>query len=375
MTAMMEQQTQPGDSPTSQHQWIDHRIHEAINASLGPLQAQLAALTQHLANSTTTPQPQEGLQPPLATRTPSESIFGIDAAQLPQQSNGSSNKRKPLPNPPKYNGSRKGYAAWARQMRDKLELDAHYYNGNRDLWYLINSCLEEKPQQVVATFYAAGGPGGNFDPHEFMRYLDRTYKDSNIQSRAATSLRTLRQHEDQSLATFLPRFEQALAEAGGGDWPDSAKIVFLENALSSQLQRCLVTAHLPTVYQEWLSRVQEIAGKLEKLEPRGGSAPKEEKARSEGHQHGQHLSQDQDGDTKMAGVNKTAEKPGVPQQQRRCYRCGRTGHFVASCPAQVVFPENQKNGKAKVGRASKPKTSDSSEPTSETSEDEGAGKE
>jgi hypothetical protein len=55
----MEQQTHASDSPTSQHQWIDHRIHEAINASLVPLQAQLAVLTQHLANSTTSPQAQE----------------------------------------------------------------------------------------------------------------------------------------------------------------------------------------------------------------------------------------------------------------------------------------------------------------------------
>ncbi|KJZ68106.1 hypothetical protein HIM_12505 [Hirsutella minnesotensis 3608] len=63
--------------------------------------------------------------------------------------------------------------------------------------------LGEKPQQVVATFYAAGGPGGSYDPQEFMRYLDRTYQDSNIQSRAAATLRTMRQREDQPLATFL----------------------------------------------------------------------------------------------------------------------------------------------------------------------------
>ena len=87
------------------------------------------------------------------------------------------------------------------------------------------------------------------------------------------------------------------------------------------------------------------------------------------------LGKDQDGDIKMAGVNKTAEKPGTPHNERRCYRCGRTGHFVASCPAQVVFLGDQKRGKAKVGRASKPRTPDDSEPTSETSEDEGVGTE
>ncbi|KAM4065023.1 pol-like protein [Hirsutella rhossiliensis] len=164
--------------------------------------------------------------------------------------------RKPLPNPPKYDGSRKSYA---------LELDVHYHSENCELWYLVNSCLDERPQQVIATFYAAGGPGSTCDPQEFMRYLDRTSQDSNIQSRAAASLRTMSQRDDQSLASFLRRFEQALAEAGGADSSDNAKIVFLETAINTRLQHSLVTSILLEDYQGWLARVQEIAGRLERL--------------------------------------------------------------------------------------------------------------
>ncbi|OAQ57979.1 Pol [Purpureocillium lilacinum] len=257
--------------------------------------------------------------------------------------------RKPLPNPPKYNGSRKNYATWAKQMRDKLELDAHYYNGNRDLWYLVNSCLEERVQQVVATFYAAGGPGATYDPHEFMRYLDRTYQDSNIQSRAATSLRTLRQREKQSLASFLPRFEQALAEAGGADWPDRAKIVFLENALSQRLQRSLVSADLPTDYHGWLARVQEIAGRMERLGVRETSTSSRDepthatpRTRSD---------KDHEGDTKMADIGRVSKESAKPRREARCYRCGREGHFVAKCPARVVFPDEDDKPRKQVRRA------------------------
>ncbi|KAK2769751.1 pol-like protein [Colletotrichum kahawae] len=46
------------------------------------------------------------------------------------------------------------------QIRDKIELDVRYISSNADIWYFINSCLNSGLQQVVATFYAAGGPEG-----------------------------------------------------------------------------------------------------------------------------------------------------------------------------------------------------------------------
>ncbi|KAF5519573.1 hypothetical protein CGCA056_v009430 [Colletotrichum aenigma] len=105
----------------------------------------------------------------------------------------------------------------AQQMRNKIELDARYISSNADIWYFINSCLDSRPQQVIATFYAAGGPGGPKDSVEFLKYLDRTYKDLNTDLQAAITLRTLRQRDDQSLSSFLPWFERTLAEAGGAD--------------------------------------------------------------------------------------------------------------------------------------------------------------
>ncbi|KAK2764151.1 pol-like protein [Colletotrichum kahawae] len=41
-------------------------------------------------------------------------------------------------------------------MRDKIELDVRYISSNADIWYFINSCLNSRLQQVVATFYTAG---------------------------------------------------------------------------------------------------------------------------------------------------------------------------------------------------------------------------
>lgn len=94
-----------------------------------------------------------------------------------------------MPNPPKFDGNRRTYTAWVQQMKNKIEIDGRFYDSNKELWYLNNSCLGETPRLVVATYYAAGGPGGLYDPAEFLRYLDRTYLDSDFQAAAAATLK------------------------------------------------------------------------------------------------------------------------------------------------------------------------------------------
>ncbi|KAK2767315.1 pol-like protein [Colletotrichum kahawae] len=57
-------------------------------------------------------------------------------------------------------------------IRNKIELDVRYISSNTDIWYFINSCLNNRPQQVVATFYIAGGLGRQKDSMEFLKYLN-----------------------------------------------------------------------------------------------------------------------------------------------------------------------------------------------------------
>ncbi|KAK2729820.1 pol-like protein [Colletotrichum kahawae] len=80
----------------------------------------------------------------------------------------------------------------AFNIRNKIELDVRYISSNTDIRYFINSCLNSRLQQVVATFYTAGGPGRQKDLVEFLKYLDRTYKDLNTDLRVVTTLQTLR---------------------------------------------------------------------------------------------------------------------------------------------------------------------------------------
>lgn len=247
-------------------------------------------------------------------------------------------RRKPLPNPAKFSGKRSEYAVWSYQMRMKIELDAPFYADNpKSLWYLINSCLEAGPQKTVATFVAAGGPDGRCEATAFMRYLDRTYKDQAVQSRAAAELRRLRQRDNASLAGFLPKFERVLSDAGGGDWADTAKITFLEGALNSQLQRSFATVKMPARYADWVSQAQEIAAKVERLEHQGTHS--EPLWRSQ---------RDYEGDTQMGGTSKSRKETHQKKlrrdsseseaselepriEARTCFRCGKKGHILRNC--------------------------------------------
>ncbi|KAK2765248.1 pol-like protein [Colletotrichum kahawae] len=116
---------------------INRRVNEAVNISIRPLQDQitqlLTALNGLISTDRATPTPliSSILTPSTANITIQAISNGITMA--------AEGRKKPLPNPPKFTGRRKDYIAY-----------------NADIWYFINSCLNSRPQQVVATFYAAG---------------------------------------------------------------------------------------------------------------------------------------------------------------------------------------------------------------------------
>lgn len=262
-------------------------------------------------------------------------------------------------------------------MRNKIRHDSPLYQYDpQALWYIINSCLGTSPRQLVSTFYAAGGPGGRYDPEDFMEYLDRTYKDPNTASRAAEELRRMRQQDRVPFASFLPRFEQALSNAGGASWPDTAKITFLKGAINTELARSLVVAKLPEDYSSWVQEIQRIASNLENLHDG-------ERAESWRRPRGRHdkavptTRVDADGDVMMAKLNskparqrQNRRKSSSPSQEdlRTCYQCGQEGHLARGCLSKGKI--NTPRRERRIARTAPRERSRSATPSTEASDNE-----
>jgi hypothetical protein len=317
------------DGSPPQKEWINQRIQEGINTALGPMQAQLAELLQR-SREAAAEQPDPYLSVP-------ESQWSYGAHTPPSET---PVRRRPLPDPPKFSGKRNEYAAWAQDMRNKIRHDAPIYQYDpRALWYIINSCLDTSPRQLVSTFYAAGGPEGRHNPEDFMEYLDRTYKDPNAAIRATDELRRMRQREGVPFTTFLPKFEQVLSDAGGAAWADSAKIAFLKGAINKQLARSVVLVKMPDDYNGWVVELQRIASGIENLQ-RSDEATRPRRTSHQQYYTTPLRATDADGDIKMAKVDHRPAKRQQPHREsslssgddmRTCHRCGQAGHLARGC--------------------------------------------
>jgi hypothetical protein len=278
--------------------------------------------------------------------------------------------RPTLPDPPRFEGARPKFRAWLSEMKNKLRVDGRVIGNETDQFAYIYARLGGAPQQMTIAYVEAGGRGGNSDPEQYLQYLEECYGDPNAKARALDKLRSLRQKDNESFAALIPRFEKELADSGGATWPEEVKISYLEGALSQELRLATVyAAPTRTTYAEWVQSLQRLSSGLE-------CVGKRDVIRSSGGTRGGR-SRDSDGDTKMADVNRAGQRPkdrrkadATPKKERRCFRCGRTGHVIVDCPAKVVFPDEVKTKRPATARVKQPETSDDSESAATSSEED-----
>ena len=176
-------------------------------------------------------------------------------------------KKATLPDPPKFEGIRNAFRAWFREMKNKLEVDGMAIGSTQDRFAYIYSRLGKLPQNMTVAFVEKGGPDGAYDPDQYLEYLYGCYGDPNAQARAIDRLRDLKQRENESFATFLPKFEKELADSGGGNWHDTVQVNYLEGALNKRLKAALVyLPNPPTLYSDFVRILQQMGSKMDGLD-------------------------------------------------------------------------------------------------------------
>ena len=354
---------------------VDARIHEAVNSSVNPLQDQIGMQRQVLDTIT------EQMRILLGHRD-----AAAPAQHLATEARASPNlappnevpptafrNRKPLPKPPQFTGKKNDYPVWRQQMIDKLALDSQFFSSDAERWYFIFSCLEPGPQATIATFYREGATKYNHSPQAMFDYLDQNYKDPFVKKKAMSQLRSLRLSENQTFATFLPKFERLMADAGAIHWPDDAKISLAENALNKRIRSALVAVNLPDDdYPRWLSRVQEVASKEDQFHS-DFAAPSQRHLYTTPHRNKNRetTNLDKEGDTRMGGVNRLAQQSSerARKETRTCYRCDKPGHLAAHCRSR----KGSKN--RAINRSSEGRNATTSQRASDEEEEEESGKE
>jgi hypothetical protein len=188
------------------------------------------------------------------------------SAPAPLAPPSSGTKKKPtLPDPPRFDGTRRKFPAWLLEMQNKLRTDGTVIGSSKDLFAYIFSRLDDTPKALATTFAQNGGPDGAFNPDAFLTYLSSCYGDPNVRQTALRRLEDLRQGERESFATFLPKFEKELAESGGAAWPDDVQINYLQRSLNQGMKSLLRTQrNMPTDYLGHITALQELGANLDR---------------------------------------------------------------------------------------------------------------
>jgi hypothetical protein len=269
-----------------------------------------------------------------------------------------SKKRETYPRPERFDGDRSKFRTWLREMKNKLEADGAVIGTARDQFNYIYACLAPKAQKMTISFVDMGGGNGAYNPQDFLNYLTVMFTDPNEKARALDRLRSLFQHSEESFATFIPKFEREMLDAGGTGWSDEVCINYLEGAVNDKIRGGLVSViQIPGKYHEYVQLLQTIGSRLDgmkyslkrrnqsdnKPKPESPMAPQtiasvEDPMEWESVKANRTMmKEDQTLQGKRAKwVSK--EEMNARRNEQRCLRCGRSKCQVNKCPLLPARP-------------------------------------
>jgi len=305
-----------------------------------------------LENSTSAAQDHDPSQRPrpeaVSAPVPGTNESGTTPTTTLLATGSSQDKRKPLPVGEPFDGDKARFPAWKVHIEYKIRRDEAFIGDDQAKFHFIWSCLSTNVQSVVKSYYASGGVSGNWDPLNFLAYLEFCYKDAHAMERAQVLLDSIEQGKREPFAAFFVRFNTLLAEAGGAHWDGEQKLHRLRRALTGAMKTVALNRGVSrTSWETAIDDYHRIAVDIEtaSLEALHRTGP-----------GSQSSPRDADGDTPMTtiavaqlGTGKSQSTPRrranwIPEdlfQQRRasgvCTRCGEGGHNNRECPNAIVI--------------------------------------
>ncbi|KAG6065954.1 hypothetical protein E4U16_000330 [Claviceps sp. LM84 group G4] len=150
-----------------------------------------------------------------------------------------------------------------------------------------------KVRRRVAPEYN-NGPAVNYNPADFLEYLELIYNDSKAADRARGELERITQKPKERFDDYRMRFEDLLARSDSLDLPDREKIIVIQRGLRTEFDSQCATAGIPK---------RDYAGAVAKWQAVALRAKAKGRA-----VYTTHVQRDTDGDVQMTGVNTTGFK-------------------------------------------------------------------
>lgn len=315
---------------------------EATRTQIRILQENLASL--QATPSGITPQPASPTDPSQRAPTPPQD-------PLPQQALPAQVKKKmTLPDPPRFDGTRKKFRTWKQEMESKLETDGPAIGTKRDQFSYIFARLAEGPQAMSAAYFDHHKRNGTTEPAEFLQYLSSCFADPNLTQKALDKLGSMTQGDKEPFASFLPKFEKELADADGAGWTSAVKISYLKKALNREMRMELKgQLNMPNDYHQYVRALHDLGANLDEFRSfsQRRNAPWDEPKKME--TPPPRATSPDKMDWEPTKINRAIQKQNKElagkrakwvseeevQRRRReglCTRCGRKGCWSNKCP-------------------------------------------
>lgn len=332
--------------------WLDE-IRERDRTREVEHKAELDELRQEIRKLSTQEVPQQRLQ-------------DLGPTPVAESSQGTMTKFKPLKWPEAYD--HKDPSQWTtthsilcyiyqRDVVEKRLLEPSDFFMN----LFSHSVTGAAKNMVTGQFQEMIANGRSTDALGFLRAMDETFRDRNEEKHAAALFYACKQFKDESLASFLPRFQQLLARSPSSSTENKNKIYQLYNSLNQTTRNYLVGRSAPNIFNELVEFLSGVGSQIEEVGlvrtrsyaiGQTGGFDDGTKGIAGGRLLGtapslpayrpkfvapNNNNKDADGDTKMTGINRVrAQWVSQEELDRRraageCLRCGNKSHRIAKC--------------------------------------------
>ena len=217
---------------------------------------------------------------------------------------------------------------------NKLFVDGNAIGSHQDQMLYLFSRLTGTAASMAATKVQNLLVTGSGTGEHFLSYLDNIFGDPNKEARAQQRLFNLKQKDQESFSSFLPKFETNLAQAGGSEYTDHHKISLLKNNLNKELRTYLVGRVIPPDWQGFVSTLLTISSDVDAFKyvsRRGYQAPPRNPDSMDWEAtRANHTTTTKNGERPRAKWV-TREVLDYRKAKQLCLRCGNQGHMVKNC--------------------------------------------